>query len=46
MSAGKGSKFRKVDKKKFDFNWDLAFGKKEKSEKEKAQKSEKDEKSN
>ncbi len=30
MSAGKGSKQRPTDKKKFDENWDRIFGKKPK----------------
>lgn len=42
MSAGKGSKPRKVDKKKYDLNYDNIFRKKEKSEKEQKE----DEKSN
>ena len=29
--AGKGDAYRKVDKKKWDANWDLAFGKSKKS---------------
>jgi len=29
--AGKGDTYRKVDKKKWDANWDLAFGKHKKS---------------
>ena len=29
--AGKGDTYRKVDKKKWDANWDLAFGKSKKS---------------
>ena len=28
--AGKGDAYRKVDKKKWDVNWDLAFGKSKK----------------
>ncbi len=28
--AGKGDAYRKVDKKKWDANWDLAFGKSKK----------------
>jgi hypothetical protein len=29
--AGKGDAYRKVDKKKWDANWDLVFGKPKKS---------------
>jgi len=29
--AGKGDAYRKVDKKKWDANWDLAFGKSKKN---------------
>ena len=29
-SAGKGDKYRKVDQKKWDEGWELAFGKKKK----------------
>jgi len=32
--AGKGDAYRKVDKKKWDANWDLAFGKSKKSKSE------------
>lgn len=42
MSAGKGSKPRKVNKKKYDLNYDSIFRKKETTEKEQN----KDEKSN
>ena len=32
--AGKGDTYRKVDKRKWDVNWDLAFGKSKKSKSE------------
>ena len=32
--AGKGDTYRKVDKRKWDTNWDLAFGKPKKSKSE------------
>ena len=32
--AGKGDTYRKVDKRKWDANWDLAFGKSKKSKSE------------
>lgn len=37
--AGKGSRQRNVDKKKFDENWDKIFGKKEEKDAKQVQKS-------